>query len=783
MDVASIVKFTEDVEWAKCVPEVKSASDKRHLPTLTDCTPIDADAAAAVLAQGGSVGRAIESYEPRSGQIDMLKSVVHSFNGGKHLMIEAGTGVGKSLAYLVPAVLWSYVNDTPVIIATATRNLQSQLMNSDLPRAIKALENHLDGDRPFRAALLKGRSNYICLRAFDEVLKEGYFALNGVERNEFSALITWLQNTENGDLDEAPADELRSRIASNGEDCAMRRCPFWSRCFVRNARERAAEAHVIVANHALVLSEAANANASIFPAYGRLVFDEAHNLEDAATDFFSVELSRASLQRLLSKLERKKHKHSNAGGFITSLERHLTRGALAGSEQLAALMELVGKIRIGISKVQNVSEDLFDELAKLFVPAPRCELLRIRTRMSDPDAAPIRQYATTSLFTSYRDGQWDEIALNKAALALEDELARLINAMLSVSDHLQDATPEGELPLFGDLIAQAQAIVDLCRSYILDLHFVISASDEEYVYWVEKEYAQTRHQRTPHPLGVKMTAAPLSVAQKMHDLFYKPKDSVVMCSATLRTNSNFAYMAQRLGMNLAADRVKMLVAPSPFNYPQQCTVFAPDFLPDPATNPREYVHELAPLLAEVFEITHGRALVLWTAYEMMRAAANDLQPMLDARGIELIVQGNGMSREKMAERLRNATPQLPVVLFGSQSFWEGVDVSGVALSCVVITRLPFPQVGEPIVAARSDKIDASGGHAFPDYMIPEALITFRQGFGRLIRSTTDTGVVIIADKRITSKNYGAYFSKALPTPVHTITSPTVLLSSITSLFP
>ncbi|MBR1588257.1 MAG: hypothetical protein IJ658_08035, partial [Kiritimatiellae bacterium] len=299
-DSSSIPLFMDNPEWAGFIPDMKPGGPKCRLPTHEDCTPLDVDAAARHLEAGGTLG-GMAGYESRPGQLDMLRAVTRAFNNREHLMIEAGTGVGKSLAYLIPSVLWSFTNDTPVVLSTATRNLQSQLLSSDLPRAAQVLGE----DAPkLRVAVLKGRANYLCLRLLGELMQGGWWTLSDEEKEEFKHLYAWLHATPDGDLDDLGLERLRPQLSCPGEDCAGRVCRYRDKCFVAKARARAQRSHIVVVNHALVFAEASNAASTLLPAYGRLVFDEAHNLEDIATDFFSYELSRPALMRLLGKLSR-----------------------------------------------------------------------------------------------------------------------------------------------------------------------------------------------------------------------------------------------------------------------------------------------------------------------------------------------------------------------------------------------------------------------------------------------------------------------------------------------
>ena len=724
---------------------------------------------------GGTLGT-MKGYEARPGQVDMLKAVVRAFNGREHLMIEAGTGVGKSLAYLIPAVNWAIVNDTPVVISTATRNLQGQLLTNDIPRAVKTVPEEV------RVALLKGRGNYLCLRALGELMRDGYYAMSREERAEFDAIVAWLHDDGcDGDLDAVDTPLLRSRLACAGEDCGGRKCPYSPRCFIRKARARAHRAHLIVANHALVLAEAARPGSDIFPAYGRLIFDEAHNLEDIATEFFSDEFSHAALAQLLGRVTRRRRgDRGREKGVLGSIQRQLDNGALASVPDAEEIRELAQKARTACVFAQLEADALLDVAAHLFNPAAGSEVIRYRRlRLSENEYGP-RQYSLHGLFKDYNAVQWDEKALAAAQVKFESKLAEVANTLRRLSECLKNAAGEGELNFFGDLSAQAEQVSDSVALYLSGTKFVLSGSDKRYVYWAERSLKGGDGAGAKR-MELRLVGAPLSVAEEMRRCFYDVKDSVVLCSATLRVGDRFDYMAKRLGCTAREGaegedcRTRRLVAASPFDYFRQALVLAPDFLPDPATNGKGYAEALAPFLRDLFVTTAGRGLVLFTAYDMMHAVAELARPLFEAEGLELYVQGEGLSREAMAARLRAGGKR---VLFGSQSFWEGVDVAGEVLSCVVVARLPFPQMGEPVTEARSEQIEADGGSSFRDYMIPEAVIKFRQGFGRLVRTRSDRGVVVVTDRRIVAKNYGAIFRKSIAASVHAVGNERELLDRV-----
>ena len=766
--------FKSDVRWG----------ERRELPAHADCTPLDVERIAAHLLPGGTFARLMPGYESRPGQVDMLRAVTRAFNEGRHLMVEAGTGVGKSLAYLIPAAAWARLNEVPVVVSTNTRNLQSQLIEKDLPLVREAVRADFGaGDSGvLRVALLKGRSNYFCLRRLALLLEHSQFELERPELRHFAEAVAWSVQTPDGDLDSfagaGHADPaFLAKLSSTGEECPGRSCRHCRRCFLQKARTRAANAHVVIANHALVFSESQMPGTAL-PPYAQIVFDEAHNLEEAATRHLSTEVTQSRLNQLLRRLSRGKGRR--AGGLLEVLRNHLEKGAVTADEETAR--ELRRKIRLiksALEEVQSAARHLFETLYVLVSQSREAARFRcVRDQVvALPEAGeqveflPAREVCRDGSFGPC-GSDWDEQSLAEQRIALKKNVAEAAGHLLALAEALRQ-TSEGELALYGDQAANVEGAAAALRAFALDVDFVLAGSDAGHVFWAEPV---SRSAGTAN-----LFAAPLRIGEALAELLYRQKSSVVFCSATLRVGSSFNYISKRLGIDLIEpDRVFTCVADSPFNYLTQCAALAPTFLPPPSgPTGGAYAEQLSGLMLDVFTRTRGRAMGLFTSYEMMNQVARLLEEPLREAGIRLLVHGTNGTRDQITRIFRSGCS---CVLLGTHSFWEGVDVAGEALSCVVMARLPFAAVGDPIIEARSEQIEQAGGSSFREFALPQAVIRFRQGFGRLIRTRTDKGVVIVADPRIVTQNYGGTFRKSLPCPLQNVTSLSELLARVEALF-
>lgn len=657
------------------------------------------------LRQGGfKDGR---TYESRPQQVQMAETIANAMGAEEHLCIEAPTGVGKSFAYLVPGIYHALKSGLPTIISTETIALQEQLIQKDIP-----FLQSLMSDTPFRAALAKGRQNYLCQRRLRFAMSEGSSIPGYIREREIMQLDVWARNTEDGSLasypEGQPPDGLWSCVCSEGGNCLYPNCQFAARCFYWKARRLWNSVHILVVNHALLFTdlkiklENCGLGESILPMPGTLIIDEAHAVEDAAANHLGIHISERGLRYGLNRL----------------FDPVSARGLLA-----AVTGDTAFKVRDMTAKLHLTSGAFFEKLKTLYKKEVTAE--------SGETAASIDEPVIESQLRLLQPvPQFDIIS---------DALAEFTEELRRLSTTLRDDKNYNDLSI--EIAAQALRF----DSYTDTVRVFMEQLADNHVYWM----AQSRSGNS----NLSLCSAPISVGEILRrELFSDSSPAAIMTSATLTVNDRFDYFLKRSGFRGQTCRLD-----SPFDYARQLTLHIPREMPEPATE--EFQRRLPGAIRYYIEKTGGSAFVLFTSYSMMRQCYVELIPWFTGKNMFSMMQGETYSRSQMLDIFRD-TPGS--VIFGTSSFWTGVDVPGDALSNVIIVRLPFPVPSDPIIQARCEQIQQRNGNPFMDYSLPEAVIRLRQGAGRLIRSKTDRGILVILDNRILTKYYGKTFLRSLP---------------------
>ncbi|MGC9397676.1 MAG: helicase C-terminal domain-containing protein [Anaerolineae bacterium] len=680
--------------------------------------PLDVEALSALLAPGGPLEKIYAQYEYRPQQREMLEAVACAFNEERHLMVEAGTGTGKSLAYLIPAVRWADQNDDRVVISTNTINLQEQLVDKDIPLLQQLFPTE------FRTMILKGRSHYLCRRQLERLRREGPSSKE--EMRVLARILLWLPHTLDGDGDDlflpTPKDRaIWSRLSASMENCNPSDCPFYrgDGCFFYRARERAETAHVLIVNHALLLADVVSEN-RVLPSYEHLIIDEAHHLEHATTESLHFSVNWYALRYTLNELVPGHSKHAGLIEELQALSHHLSR------ERRQRLMTFLSQLEEMVEQTERRLQDLFDNLG-FFMD----EHLRNRNPM----------YSNRLRIDAHlrKQPDWDAIEIIWDGVVRPFE--RLVEKTNRLVRDLEDVDV-AEVPTLDVPRARLIAVSRRLEETYHHLHALIAEPVENAIYWLEEG-------RNEGPLSLHMV--PLQVGRLVREHLFDKKKSVVLTSATLRVGGTFDYLRQRLE---AWDAEELAVG-SPFDYASAALFYVVNDSPAPGQH--GYQKTVEETLIDLFRATEGRALVLFTSYSQLRSTAQAITKPLARQKINVYAQGKGNSRAQLLENFRSDER---AVLLGTRSFWEGVDIPGEALSCLVIAKLPFDVPSDPIVQARSEVC----GNPFNDYMVPEAVLRFLQGFGRLIRTRTDRGVVAVLDGRLLTKRYGQRFLDSLPGP-------------------
>lgn len=707
---------------------------------------IKPDEIAALLGPNGPLAQHLGNYEERPEQLRMAFATGEAFNNDGIATIEAGTGTGKSLAYLIPAILWSLRNEEPIAISTNTINLQEQLLRHDLPLLKKAIGEE------FVAVLVKGRNNYLCLRRLDNAYREPDL-FNNEHASELETLRTWSTTTNGGSKEElniVPAGNVWAEVCCEMDQCPRTRCPHYKRCFFHKARRRAAHADLLIVNHSLLLADLAlrlqtdnYSAAAVLPPYSRIVIDEAHHLEDAATRNFSIRISVFSFSRILNRMV---HPRKQERGLLPRLLSRLAK-ELPDSE--ASLYDTLYR---QIEELLSQCRALRDLAHEQF----RVQRESLTTKTTTSSRKDLRWRITS---TEAKTSRWKQLhtSLRPLTIACADVAKVLEQLLKNCEQKLPDKTADTLNAQLTDMHGINDRLSNLCN----DLDYFL-ALDDKTCTWVEITPGIGRHKE----MVLWLNTAPINVAHTLKQAVYDRFRTIILTSATLSTNRSFNFFNQRTGLDLCSrERRSELLLESPFDFAKQAIIAMPTDIVEP--NHEGYADMLSQQIEIATKTSRGRTFALFTAYSLLRKLYNQLDAPLNAQGFHCLCQGQA-SRHLMIEQFKHGDGK---VLFGTDSFWEGVDVPGRALEQVIITRLPFRVPTEPIQIARCEAIEQQGGNPFTKYTVPQAIIRFKQGFGRLIRHRDDRGVVLILDKRIVSKYYGRLFLNSLP-PVKRIAAPT-----------
>jgi ATP-dependent DNA helicase DinG len=681
----------------------------------------------------GVLAANLKGFEQRDEQMRMAFAVSEAFNRDRAVLVEAGTGTGKSLAYLIPSILWAVRNNERVVISTNTINLQEQLIRKDLP----FLARHAQVE--FKAALIKGRSNYACLRKLEHAAAEPSL-FPDESAAELTAIIEWSKSCADGcrsDLAFIPHSATWEEICCEADQCGRSRCKHFNRCFFYRARREASAARILVVNHALLLSdivlrgETGYDATAILPPFTRLIFDEGHHLEDVATSHLSLAISRGGILKQLHRLVPAK---AARAGLLTIVSNRLARDLPEAQEAL--YIELSGLLETHLlpktHDLATLTESTMDWLA-----------LAVEHETGSAAGREQKLRVTPAVEGGHF---WQEC--RQRLQALSDAIADYTSALRSLLRRCEDL-PEKLRERLSDQMVDIAGIEQRLQTMVEGFLFCIAGA-EGYCRWLEVR-------RGTRGLQARLCAAPLDISGQVKQTILDRFKTIIVTSATLTVGGDFGYLKKRTGFGLLEpSRLEELRLASPFDYGSQVFVAVPDDMPEPTVP--GFREALEQRVLQAVAISRGGAFVLFTSYDLLNKVHGALAPELARLGLVALKQGE-TGRHALLARFRR---EPHAVLFGTDSFWEGVDVKGDALRLVIIARLPFQVPTEPVQQARAEQIQAQGGDPFRDFSIPQAVIKFRQGFGRLIRSREDRGAVLILDRRVTTKGYGKTFLRSLP---------------------
>lgn len=676
--------------------------------------------------ENGILKEVFKEYEYREAQKEMALTVQDSLNNKKKTIIEAGTGTGKTLAYLIPAVEWAIKNEKKVVISTNTINLQEQLMQKDIPLIKKAI------NKEFKEVLVKGRGNYLCIRKLKNINENDSQEMSSNQIKQLEDIIAWAGKTLKGDRNELSFEasyDVWEKVASEGDICLRNKCPFKDKCHYNKAREELIDADLLISNHHMYFADLSIRKESgfiteysIFPNYDFVVFDEAHNIEKTARDYFSYEISKYVFNKTMNNIYNYKSENSKNGGSILKALIYLAEIDF-DRKKLKELNLMLNTEIINIHKdLYEKVNDFFRMIVALFSKEEkREEKTRLKPELLEKNVT------------------WKNEILKRFG-----DIFSAYSTYIRKISTFQKIISEEELSDEFGIIDDFYRYFERLKSFFDSFDFVMKMHDSSYVYWLEINAKKS---------NVKLAATPLTIKDELDETLYKNLERIVFTSATLAVGSSFNYFKENIGLN---NDVSEKIIKSPFNYKEQMKVLIPSDIEEPSS--KNHVESVKNYILDLIRQSEGNAFILFTSYSTLNYFYYSVRDILEEEGYNLLVQGEH-PRHTLVDIFKMSKKP---ILFGTSSFWEGVDVKGKKLRLVVIFKLPFRVPSEPVVEAIIENLKKEGKNPFMDYQIPEAVIKFKQGIGRLIRSEEDTGIITITDIRIIKKHYGRLFMNALP---------------------
>lgn len=715
----------------------------------TTSLPLQKEKILALVEEGGLLSRNMKGFEPRMQQQQMMANVVDAFNYDQIALIEAGTGTGKSLAYLIPAMIWALRYNERTVISTNTITLQEQLLHKDIPQLLEVLNIKL------KVVLVKGMNNYVCLRKFEDAKSE-LMLFPGDDREEIDKLAECLKHASEGsrsDLSFIPSASTWDRVGAESEACLHSECPYYQQCYFYKARKQAQDAHLLIANHHLLFADLMKRaddenydDTAILPDYKRIVLDEAHHIEDIATEYLADRLNRLDLMRILRRLA--VEKQTSTPGKLFALKEKIQ--LFFRKSPPHSITQVMNRLAIDLPAMRL---DLNDKIHQAFDTfAQFISDIKLPFQSSEDLPAQPPENKLRLLDVHHKHPKWNEEIIPKAQTLMESlkKYHQEINGVEADlkqidNDRLHEQTKSTRLDI------QALALRLDAAATLLN-NFFSTKLNASKVRWMESQNLKSL-------VNVSLVDAELDVAEALVEFLFDKFPTIVLCSATLTSNKQFDYIRERLGLTarfMPSRKMTEHIYNSPFDFRRQAMLAVPTDIPPPGH--ADFNAVAFENIWKGIEASRGQAFVLFTSYQMMQSCHEALSNRLKEHHYPLFKQGDN-NRQALLSKFK-ATSR--AVLFGTDSFWEGVDVAGEALRCVIIVKLPFKVPSEPIIQARTDAILERGGDPFKEYAIPTAVVKFKQGFGRLIRQRADRGCIICLDTRLVMKSYGQHFLNSLP---------------------